>query len=307
MDDAEEPGLYHYSPYNDRPRISWPGGARIAFWVAPNVEFYELDPPRHRVRPSWWRPHPDLVNYSIRDYGNRVGFWRMIEMLDALKIKASISLNVAIFEHFPEIGKAMVDRGYEIFSHGLFNTRYMYDMSEEQELAFIELVKAQVKKHAHQELAGWLSPALSNTPQTMNLLAKAGIKYTLDLLIDDQPQPVLVNEGRLISVPYSLEVNDWTSLHIAGAPPREYTRIIKAQFDRLYQEGARSGTVMCLPLHPWMIGYPHRVEPLCEAIDYIMGHDKVWHCTGREIADWFYAHHYDAFLAHQQRQSRTAA
>lgn len=302
----EDPELYYYSPWNDRPKIEWPGGARVAFWVAPNIEYYELEPPKHPTKYPWWRPAPDLPNYSIRDYGNRCGFWRMVEVLDRFGIRASISLNVALLDHLPEIGRAIVERGYELFSHGVYNTRYLYGLSEEQEAGIIEDVKAAVRRHGKQELAGWLSPSLSNTPNTMELLAKAGVKYTLDLMHDDQPQPVRVKSGRLISVPYSLEVNDWAGLHLTGAPPRVYTSMIKAQFDRLYKEGANSGTVMCLPLHPWMVGYPHRVAHLAEALDYIRGHDKVWFATGREISDWYYAHCYDTVLAEQKSRAGVA-
>lgn len=301
MSRVSDPDLYYYSPWVERPRITWPNNARVAFWVAPNVEFYELLPPQGPGRSAYPRPAPDIGMYTIRDYGNRVGFWRMAEMLDDYKIRASISLNVAVFDHLPEIARACTERDWELFSHGIYNTRYLYGMSEAQELSVIEDVKATIFRHSGQKLDGWLSPALSNTPQTMELLVRAGVKYTLDLLIDDQPQPLKLKSGRLVSLPYSLETNDWTGLNILGLPPREYTRLICAQFDRLYREGEKSGTVMALPIHPWMIGFPHRVEPLREALDYICGHAGVWMATGREIADWYLDHHYDAALAQQKR------
>lgn len=294
---AEDPDLYYFNPYLDRPKIEWPDRARVAFWVAPNVEFYELHPPRGPARSSWFRPEPDVLHYGIRDYGNRVGFWRMADLLDELGITASISLNVAVLDHFPEIGKAMTDRGWELFSHGVYNTRYQYAMSEEQERGFIRHVAETIHRHSGQTLAGWLSPALTNTPRTMDLLAEEGIRYTLDLFHDDQPQPVKVRSGRLVSLPYSLETNDWTALHTTGGTPRQYAETIKAQFDQLYAEGAESGTVMCVPLHPWMIGYPHRIRPLAEALDYCMQHDGVWHATGREIAGWYLDHYHDAELS----------
>jgi allantoinase len=292
-----DPGLYDYMPYEGRPRITWPGGARIALWVAPNIEFYEFDPPLTPARNAWFRPVPDILNYGLRDYGNRVGIWRMFEVLDAHAIRASISLNVAVCDHFPDIAKAMADRGWEFFSHGVYNTRYLYHMSEEQERALIRDVKATVAKYSGQNLDGWLSPALSNTPRTMDLLADEGVTYTLDLLHDDQPTPVKVRKGRLVSVPYSLEVNDWTALHIAQATPREYVETCKLQFDRLYAEGAKSGTVMCLPLHPFLLGLPHRVSALDEVLSYVMSHAGVWHTTGREIARWYLDHHYDEAAA----------
>lgn len=292
-----DPGLYDYAPIIDRPVITWPGGARLAFWIAPNIEFYELEPPDTPVRSAWVRPVPDILGYSHRDYGNRVGVWRMMDVMDRFGLRGSVSLNVALCEHFPDIVGACVERGWELFSHGIYNTRYLYGMDEAQERAVIRDAAATIKKWSGQDLAGWLSPALSNTERTMNLLAEEGVKYTLDLLHDDQPMPVKVKTGRLISIPYSLEVNDWTALHLAMATPREYFETVTAQFDRLYAEGTENPRVMCLPLHPFLIGMPHRVEQFAAVLDYVIGHDKVWFATGREIADWYYAQHYDSVAA----------
>ena len=195
---------------------------------------------------------PDVLHYAWRDYGNRVGIWRMMAAMDRYGVRGSISLNVAVCDHFPDIAAACRERGWEFFSHGVYNTRYTYNMSEDQERAFIEDVKASIRKWSGQELAGWLAPALTLTERTMDLLAEAGIIYTLDLFHDDQPLPVNVRNGRLISVPYSLEINDFTTLFQGNCTPRDYTDAIKAQFDRLYMEGADNGQVMCLPLHPFL-------------------------------------------------------
>ena len=293
----DEPGLYEYLPYYDRPKITWPNGARLAFWCAPNIEFYELQPPRNPSRASWARPVPDVIGYAWRDYGNRSGIWRMMDVMDRYGVRGSISLNVAVCDHFPDIAAACRERNWEFFSHGVYNTRYTYNMTPDQERAFIEDVKASIMKWSGQELAGWLAPALTLTDNTMDLLAEAGIKYTLDLFHDDQPLPVKVKSGRLISVPYSLEINDFTSLFQGNSTPRDYTDAIKAQFDRLYAEGADNAQVMCLPLHPFLIGQPHRVPQFAEALDYITSHDKVWVTTAREIADYYYEHHYDTVAA----------
>ncbi len=292
-----DPGLYDYWPYVDRPKLTWPGGARVAFWVAPNIEFYEFDPPANPYRKPWPRPNPDVLGYSLRDYGNRAGIWRMIEAMDRCGVRGSISLNVALCDHHPEIIEACAERDWEFFSHGIYNTRYCYDMDEAQERAIIEDSIETVDKHTGQRIAGWLAPALSHTERTMDLLAEYGIKYTCDLFCDDQPQPVKVNKNRLISIPYSLEMNDVIVYNVHLATPRRYCGMLKANFDQLYAEGANSGTVMCIPLHPFMVGQPHRIEPFAEALEYITGHDDVWVTTGREIADWFYEHHYDATVA----------
>jgi allantoinase len=288
-----DPGLYDYAPLLDRPRITWPNGARVAFWVAPNIEFYELHPPVNPTRKSWPRPEPDVSGYSHRDHGNRVGLWRLFDVMDRCGMRGSVSLNVAVCEHHPEIIKQCADRGWEFFSHGIYNTRYTYGMSDAQQMEMIRDVQATIKNHTGQDVAGWLSPALTNTETTMDLLAEAGLKYTCDLFHDEQPQPVNVRSGRLISVPYSLEMNDFTVLYMWGRSSRQYANILKAQFDQLFEEGAESGKVMCIPLHPYLIGQANRIGPFEELLNYICNHDKVWLATGREIADWYYEHNYD--------------
>lgn len=293
----QDPGLYDYLPYYDRPRITWPGGARLAFWCAPNVEHYELEPPANPLRTPWPRPIPDVLHYAWRDYGNRSGIWRMMAAMDRYGVRGSVSLNVAVCDHFPQIAAAMRERRWEFFSHGVYNTRYTYGMNEAQERAFIADVKASVLKWGGHELKGWLAPAITLTERTIDLLAEAGIIYTLDLFHDDQPLPVNVRQGRMISVPYSLEINDFTTLHQGATTPADYLDAIKAQFDRLYMEGAENGTVMCLPLHPFLIGQPHRIAVLEAALDYITSHDGVWVATAAEIADHYYLHHYEPFAA----------
>ncbi|MEE8435358.1 MAG: polysaccharide deacetylase family protein [bacterium] len=291
-----DPGLYDYWPYVNRPKITWPNGARVAFWVAPNIEFYEMAPP---INPTWTppgRPVPDVMYYSYRDFGNRVGVWRMMEAMDRCGVRGSISLNIALCDHHPEIIEECAKRDWEFFSHGIYNTRFTYEMSEAQEREFIEDAFASVEKHTGQRLAGWLSPALTNTERTMELLAEYGIKYTCDLFQDDQPQPLKVNSGRLISMPYSLEMNDIIVYNFDLSSPRHYAKVIKAQFEQLYEEGAESGTVMCIPLHPFLVGQAHRIGAFEEALAYITGHENVWVTTGQEIADWYYEHHYDTVL-----------
>lgn len=289
-----DPGLYDYNPYIDRPKVTWPNGARVAFWVAPNIEYYELDPPVNPKRKAWARPSPDVIPYAQRDYGNRVGHWRMMEVMDRCGVRGSVSLNVALCDHHPEIIAECVKRDWEFFSHGIYNTRYCYDMDEAQERAIIEDALETVQKHTGQTLAGWLAPALTHTERTMDLLAEYGLKYTCDLFCDDQPQPVNVAKGRFISIPYSLEMNDIIVYNVHNHPPRRYADMLKANFDQLYEEGAENGTVMCIPLHAYAVGTPHRIDAFAEALEYITGHDDVWVTTGREIADWYLEHHYDA-------------
>lgn len=297
MTNEADPRLYDYLPYHRRPKIAWPNGARIAVWVAPNIEFYELDPPPNPKRKPWARPLPDVLAYSHRDYGNRAGWQRMMDAMDAVGIRGSVSLNVAMCEHHPEIIDECNKRGWEFYSHGIYNTRYTYGMSMEQERQIVADSIETVRKWTGQTIAGWLSPALSNNVWTMDLLAEAGIRYTCDLFHDDQPMPVAVKSGKLISIPYSLEMNDVIAYLTNQCPPRHYGETIKRQFDQLYAEGERSGTVMCIPLHPYLVGHPHRIQPFAEALQHIAGHGAVWLATGREIAEHFYSHCYDAMLA----------
>jgi peptidoglycan/xylan/chitin deacetylase (PgdA/CDA1 family) len=293
-----DPDLYDYSPIVDRPRLTWPGDARVAVWVAPNVEFYELDPPVGPTRAPWPRPHPDVLGYSLRDYGNRVGFWRLVDVLDRYGLRGSVALNVALCEHHPEVVEACRARGWEFFSHGIYNTRYPYGMDEGQERAMIEDALATVERHTGQRLQGWLSPALANTERTPHLLAEYGLRYACDFLHDDQPFPLRVRSGRLISLPYSIEVNDGSGYLRYGLTPGQLADALRAQFDQLYAEGEASGRVMCVPLHPFLSGQPHRLGALAGALAHVTAHDRVWRATGAEIADWYYARHYDAVARH---------
>lgn len=295
---AEDPGLYPYLPYENRPKITWPGGKRLAFWVAPNIEFYELNAPMNMSKSAWARPAPDTQAYGHRDYGNRVGVWRMIDVMAELGIRGSVSLNVAVCDHHPEIIARCVELGWELFSHGVYNTRFVLNMTRDQEARMVRDVIATVKRASGQSVDGWLSPSLSNNPWTMELLAEHGVQYTCDLFHDDQPRPITLSGGHeLISVPYSLELNDILVYQRAMKSPREYAQMIRDQFDRLYTEGAESGTVMCIPLHPFTVGQPHRLAAFADAVAYIMGHDGVWAATGREIAAHFKAEHAEEFDA----------
>ena len=297
MIEGADLGLYDYLPYRNRPKITWPGGARVALWIAPNIEFYELRPPTNPQRAPWGRPDPDVIAYSQRDYGNRAGFRRMLDAMDAAGVRGSVSLNVAMCDHHPEIIAACVKRDWEFFSHGVYNTRYAYGMDEAQERAIIEDSIRTIREHTGQPMSGWLAPALSCTPRTFDLLADYGVLYTCDLFHDDQPTPLNVRSGRLISIPYSLEMNDVIVYNVVNSPPRHYASVIRRQFEQLYAEGEASGTVMCIPLHPYLVGHPHRIDAFAEALAEIAAHEGVWKATGREIAEHFYQSAYDEFVA----------
>ena len=293
------PDRVDYSPSIDRPIIKWPNGARVALWISPNVEHYEYMPDDDAARTPWPRtPFPDVQQYSYRDYGNRVGFWRMLETLDKYNIRSCVSLNVAVLEHFPEIRDAMVERNYDYMSHGIYNTRYLYTYTEEQEREFYRDTIETLKLHTGKQLKGMLGPAISGTERTPNLMAEAGLIYHTDWMHDDQPVPIKVKSGKLISVPYSIELNDSSLLRDNHYEGDYFARICKAQFDQLYKEGAESGRVMCIALHPFLIGQPHRIKYLDEILSHIMSHDGVWQTTADEIADYYIENYYDDAVAH---------
>nr|WP_295106899.1 polysaccharide deacetylase family protein [uncultured Caulobacter sp.] len=292
-----DPNLYDYWPYKDRPPIVWPGGKKLAFWIAPNIEFYEFDPPRNVSRPGWPRPSPDVVGYSQRDWGNRVGHWRLMELMDKYGMRGSISLSTALIDHHPEIIEACVARDWEFFSHGIYNTRYSYNMDEAQERAIIEDSIRSIQSATGQRIRGYLAPALTHTERTLDLLAEYDFWYTCDLFQDDQPQPVKTRTGKLISMPYSLEVNDVITYGSLAMAPQRYADVLKRHFDQLLEESQQSGVVMCIPLHAYLVSQPHRLGPFAEALKYISENsDDVWITTASEIAGVYREQFFDQTL-----------
>ena len=303
----EDSAYYDYWAYENRPRITWPNGAKLAFWVAPNIEFYELNPPLNPQRAAWPHPFPAVPGYSIRDYGNRVGHMRQMALLDKYGIRGSISLSTALCEHHPEIIAMCRERNWEFFTHGIYNTRYTYGMSEAQERSMILESMETIAQHAGRMPAGYLAPALSHSEVTIDLFAELGGSYTCDLFHDDQPTPVKVRGGqKFVSVPYSLEMNDTIAYVVNKIDPRRYGQNIKDCFDRLYAEGAHSGTVMCVPTHNYQVSSPHRLKAFEEALAYITGHPDVWVTTGREIAEYYLAHYHDAAVIDIAAKNRSA-
>ncbi|MEM8491669.1 MAG: polysaccharide deacetylase family protein [Pseudomonadota bacterium] len=302
---AGDPGYYDYWAYENRPKITWPNGARVAFWVAPNIEFYELDPPANPHRKAWPQPYPAIQGYGIRDYGNRVGHYRQMEVLDRYGVRGSVSLSTALCEHHPEVIEMCAQRNWEFFSHGIYNTRYTYGMDEAQEREMIRDSMESIFQHTGQKCAGYLAPALSHSPLTLDLFAEVGTElfgdeagiYTCDLFHDDQPTPIhLRSKKRFVSIPYSLEMNDTIAYVVGKVSPRRYGKMLRDCFDRLYQEGSDSGTVMCIPTHNYQVSCPHRLKAFEEALEYITGHSDVWITTGREIAEHFLTHHWESSL-----------
>jgi len=284
-----DPGLYAWRPWARRRRIDWPGGKRVAVWVAPNLEYYEIDPPPHPQRKAWARPHPDVVGYGHRDHGNRVGHWRMAEAMTAHGFPGSVSLSVALCQHHPEVVADAAARGWEFFSHGIYNTRYAYGMDAEQERAIIRDSIETVRAATGQTIRGWLAPALTHTLNTLDLIAEAGLAYSCDLYHDDRPTWIMTRNGSLVAIPYSLEVNDHYGFFVYNMSPRDYADALIRQYERLAAEGQAGGTVMCIPLHSYLIGQPHRIGPFREVLRHIRDDGRAWVTTAGAITDSFAA------------------
>ena len=299
---ALPPDRVDYLPLIDRPIIRWPNDARVAFWVAPNIEHYEYLPPiPEGGRNPWPRsPVPDVAQYSAHEYGNRVGFWRLLDVLDRYRVRCSVTLNVGVLEHFPDIAEAMLKRDWAFVNHGFYNTRYITTFAEDEEREFLSRCRETFKRLTGRELKGQSGPAGSNTERTPDLAAEVGFLYQTDWKIDDQPLPIKVKSGRLIGIPYTSELND-APLMRQHFEADYYAKICKAQFDQLYREGAENGRLMCIAFHPYAMGRPHRAPYLVEVLDYILSHDHVWQATTDEIAEYYLSHYYDAAIAHAAR------
>ncbi len=281
---------YDYSPIINRKKIQWPNGARIALWVCPNVEYFHID----KVIPGTPGSHlPDIQGYTLRDYGSRVGVFRLMDVLDKYGIRGSVLLNADVCERHPAIIEEGKKREWEWLGHGLTNNMRMSDCPQEEERKIIRQVKETITAAVGSAPKGWLGPGLVETFHTPDHLAAEGFEYLCDWGCDDQPIPMRVRSGRMILVPYQQGINDIGTLLHFHHTPEQYFRMVSDQFDTLYREGAESGRVMAIPLHPFVIGLPFRIKYLDKALEYICSHKGVWRATGWEIADWYYRHYYE--------------
>jgi peptidoglycan/xylan/chitin deacetylase (PgdA/CDA1 family) len=295
-----DPHRFAGTPIVARERFRWPNDAQIAVWVCPNIEHYEYLPDPVRIRDPWPRtPHPDVLGYATKDYGNRVGLWRMFEVMDAHQIRCTVSLNLANFEHYPRILEACESRNWDYMCHGIYNTQYLWGCEEDEERKMIADCVETYRRLTGKKLAGWFSPAASYTLNTPDLVAEAGIKYYCDFNHDDQPTPIAVRSGRLISIPYQMDLND-AVLYASATEGPEFELMARDMFDTLYHEGTEHPRVMNIALHPYIMGRPHRLKYLDRALDYICSHSRVWMATGEEIADWYYANRFDSVCAAEQ-------
>jgi peptidoglycan/xylan/chitin deacetylase (PgdA/CDA1 family) len=274
--------LFPYSPIVDRPRLKWPNGAHVAVWVVPNIEHYELELEGRKA---------DVRNLSHRDYGNRVGIWRLVEALGEFGIRGTVALNSAVCRHYPRILERALELNWELMGHGITNSQANYDLEPDDEKCMIETVVEDIRRFQGKPPRGWLGPALGETLQTLDLLKGAGLEYVCDWINDDQPYRM---HNGLYSIPYTIELNDRPFFREPWAMPWHFERTIRDSFDVLYREGAQQGRVMCIALHPFIIGQPNKIDALRRALAYIAAHEHVWLATGGEIIDAYAANQFSA-------------
>jgi allantoinase len=277
--------LFSYSPIVEREPIHWPGDARVAFYVGLNVEHFQVDRPSTSIFEGTASLVPDPLNYGWRDYGPRVAIWRLMESLDRYRIRASVLLNSAVCIRYPQIIEAGRARNWAWLAHGRDNSTWQADMSADQERAYLTDVVETIEKATGRRPRGWLGPGLTETFQTPALLAELGLRYVLDWTNDDQPYPL--NVPGMLSVPYSVEVNDIGLFVTNGLRGPDFVQVVKDQLDQLYTDSVNSGRVMALALHPFVIGQPFRRKYLDQALEYVANHPGVWLTTSDEIAEHY--------------------
>ncbi len=283
-------GPFPYSPIVRRPRLEWPGGARVALWVIPNIEFFSLEDKVPAGSGGSGTKPPDVPTWAVRDYGNRVGVFRMMKVLDRYGVRGTVALNSNLCVHHPEIIEEGRARKWEWMGHNETNTKRLNEVPPEEERRIVHDALATIARATGARPAGWLGSGLQETWDTVDLLAAEGCRYVADWVNDDQPYLMSLEGGRrLVSVPYSFEINDKPAFEKQMRTAREFDEMIRRQFDVLYEEGAESGRVMAIALHPYLTGQPHRIGALDSALEYICRHDGVWRATGAEIADHFLA------------------
>ncbi|MBM3526616.1 MAG: polysaccharide deacetylase [Alphaproteobacteria bacterium] len=280
-------GRFGYSAIVDRPVLRWPNGARVAVWVIPNIEHFLFDRPATSISEFAVTHRPDAYNYSWRDYGVRVGIWRMMEIMERYGVRGTVALNSDVCNEYPRIIEEGKKLDWEWMGHGTTNSIPLTRLSEAEERPLIRETVTTIARAVGKAPRGWLSPALSETMHTLDILAENGIEYVGNWVNDEQPYPMKVKKGRMFSMPYSAEINDIPALLGLKQSPERFGQMICDQFDVLYEDGRTTGRVMSICLHPFLVGVPHRSKYLAKALAHIASRQEVWLATGSEIIDWY--------------------
>jgi len=278
---------FPYCAIVDRKPLRWPNGARVAVWVVPNIEHFLFDRPSTSVTHATTSLVPDVLNYSWRDYGVRVGVWRMMEIMDRYGFRGTVALNSDVCDRYPRILEAGNRLKWEWMGHGTNNSTLINKQSETEERALIAHVVRTIEKATGVHPRGWLSPALSESHRTLDILAENKIEYVANWVNDEQPYPMRVKTGTMLSMPYSIEINDIPVFLDHHQSSEMFGQMIRDQFDVLYEDGAKTGRVMAISLHPFLIGHPHRSKYFASALAHIVSRQEVWLATGSEIVDWY--------------------
>lgn len=288
---------YDWSPITTRKTLHWPNEARVALCVIISLDHFEWHQPEGyrevedlagglTIRSV---PFPDYPRYAHRDYGHRVGIFRVLDVLQKHGIRPTIAMDALTAENYPYLVKYCLQLGCEIMAHGMSVRRMITsEMSEQEEIEYIQVSLQAIKKATGEEARGWLGPEYGESARTPNLLAEAGVKYLCDWPNDEQPYPMKTpNGGELYSLPIMLDLDDVLNLWERRLPIDRYADLIKEAFDTIYKDSIKSGRLFALNFHPWLIGQPFRVGFLEDALGYIAGHAGVWSASGAEIISWY--------------------
>jgi peptidoglycan/xylan/chitin deacetylase (PgdA/CDA1 family) len=273
-----------YVPTVSRQRIRWPNGARIAFYVGINIEYYAID------EASWREPDahlPAMIPHVDRQYGARVGVFRIMDLLERHGMRASVLLNSAVCEHYPQIIEEGVKCGWEWLGHGITNNRNIPSYSPEEERGVIRQVRETITAATGVAPKGWLGPGLAETFDTPDHLVAEGFSYVCDWGCDDQPLPMKVPGGRLLAMPYQQGLNDTFLLSEERYTGEQYAQAICDTFDVLYREASNGGKVLAVPIHPHATGKAMNAKHFDKAVEYVTSHPGVWRATAGEISDWY--------------------
>jgi peptidoglycan/xylan/chitin deacetylase (PgdA/CDA1 family) len=277
-------GRYAYSPIHRRPDYTWPGKRRLAVYIGFNVEHFDFGAglgaalaPRS--------PEPDVLNYSWRDYGNRVGVWRCLELFDSLRLTVGALVNTALYDYCPEVVEAHVKRGDELIGHGHTNSDRQGEMSEAEEQRLLEYCRDRIRKESKTVPQGWLSPWISESTVTPDLLQETGYKYTLNWCHDDQPVELKTRGGSLWSIPYPQELNDIPMIVARQMDGRDFADMIVDNFDEMLRQSKEQPLVMGIALHPYLVGQPYRLRHLRRALQHVVKGKKAWLATPGKIFD----------------------
>jgi peptidoglycan/xylan/chitin deacetylase (PgdA/CDA1 family) len=278
-----------YSPITGRTRLVLPQDARMAVWVIVNVEEWnplETMPRTVLTPPAGGSPMPDIPNWAWHEYGNRVGFWRFVEVFDEAKIPAVLAINGSAIKSYQPIAHAALVRGWEFIGHG-FGQKNMQKVENERE----DIVKTReaIRAFTGKPPRGWLGPGLTETWETPDILAEEGFDYVADWVLDDQPVRLNTRTRPIVNVPYTQECNDVAMMLIQHHVAREYRDRAIDQFDQIYKDARDSARVMALVVHPYIMGAPHRLRYFREALEHMRKKQDVLFWTGERIHEWYVA------------------